>query len=238
MARPVTLALSLLLLPQLLLAQPKKLAGSTRKGYRGERWMLSNCAALKITPGSWVDPYGALFPVGFEYYFGEKFGLGFDLGLPMFYVLNNTMGKQHKTLNSDIRIRIEARQYFRARARCRLYYGAEVFYRYQNLELDNGDMHYVDGAIYAYDHIRGDKYSYGAGVFLGYARKLSEHLVLEGHVGLGLRIIRMETDIDTRTLVPQGESRFSSLVPPNEDRIGDRDLNLHLPFAIKIAYLF
>jgi len=238
MARPVTLVLSLLLLPHLLSAQPKRPAGNARKGYRGERWTLSNCAALKITPSSWADPYGALFPVGFEYYFGEKFGLGFDIGLPMFYVLGNTMGKQHKTLNSDIRFHAEVRQYFRLRERCRLYYGAELFYRYQNLELDNGDLHYMDGAIYTYGHIRGDKYGYGAGVFLGYARKLSEHLLLEGHIGLGLRMVRMETDIDTRALVPRMESRFSSLVPPNEDRIGDRDLNLHLPFAIKIAYLF
>ncbi|WP_118974138.1 DUF3575 domain-containing protein [Taibaiella koreensis] len=238
MARPVTLVLSLLVCPFFLFAQKAPANHVPHKKYRGERWTLSHCAALKLTPCSWADPYGALFPVGFEYYFGEQFGIGLDLGIPMFYVLNNTIGEQHKTLNSDIRFRIEVRQYFRQRARCRLYYGAEIFYRHQDMELDHGDLHYVDGAVYTYDHVRGRKWTCGAGVFLGYARKLTEHLLLEGHIGLGLRTLQMRTDIDTRAMAPRMEGSFTTLVPPNEDRVGDRDLNLHLPFAIKIAYLF
>lgn len=238
MARPVSLVLSLLLWPALVLAQQNMPVNRARsKGYRGERWTLSNHVVLKLTPTSWADPYGALFPLGMEYYFGERFGVGLDVGIPMYYVLNNLMGKQHKTIRSDIKLHTEARQYFRLRERSRLYFGAELFYRRQEMDQTQGELHYTSGLNYAYDHIRATKYAYGTGIFVGYVRKLSAHFLAEGHTGLGLRMINMETDLNVKNLTPHTEASFNSLALPNEDRVGDRDFHLHLPFAIKIAYL-
>lgn len=50
-------------------------------------------------------------------------------------------------------------------------------------------------------------------------------------------MIQMATDLDIKNGTSRTEASFNSLALPNEDRIGDRDLHLHLPFAIKIAYL-
>jgi hypothetical protein len=72
---------------------------------------------------------------------------------------------------------------------------------------------------------------------MGTSRKLSERFILDGRLGLGLRLLNMQTDFDPTGLTPVKKNAFSSLLPPNEDRVGERDINIYLPFAIKIAYL-
>jgi hypothetical protein len=209
-----------------------------KKKYRGEEWTLSRQTSFKYTPTSLFDIYGAMLPLGFEYYFHEKFGIDLELSLPLYYVLNNYNGNPHKTINSDYKLRFGARQYFRLREKSRMYFGAEVFFRRQSMELRNSYVHFVDETCYDYTHLNAKKSLLGGGILMGYSRKLSDRFILEGHIGVGLRLLKMSTDLDRSKSTPYDVGPFRTIIPPNEDRVGDKDLNLYLPFAIKIGYLF
>jgi hypothetical protein len=244
MIKPIIIIISFFLLPLTLFAQKgKKNSNYTplkqvRKHYRGETWTISRQISFKYTPTSLLDSYGALLPLGAEYYFHEKFGVSFDVAFPLYYVLNNYRGKPQKKINSDYKLRLGAKQYFRLREKSRLYCGAEVFFRCQEAVLKDSYLHFIDGNCYPYSSINVTKSIYGVGLLLGMSRKLSEHLILEGHIGAGLRMIKMNSDFDKNASVPYPEKSFLSLIPPNGDRVGDKDLNVYAPFAIKIGYLF
>ena len=243
MIKPIII-ISFLLLPLTLFAQKERknsnysTSKQVRKHYGGETWTISRQASLKYTPTSLLDTYGALLPLGAEYYFHEKFGVSFDVGFPLYYVLNNYRDKPHKEINSDYKLRLGVTQYFRLREKSRLYCGAEVFFRRQEAVLKDSYLHFIDGNCYPYSSINVTKSIYGIGLLMGMSRKLSEHLILEGHVGAGLRMIKVNSDLDKNASVPYVEQSFMSIIPPNGDKVGDKDLNVYIPFAIKIGYLF
>lgn len=201
-------------------------------------WTLEQRVSFKLTPTSLLDSYGALLPLGLEYYFDEKFGISFDVALPLYYVLNNARDAPHKKINSDYRLRADIRQYFGLREHSRFYFGAESFFRHQTMTLEDSYLHFNNGDCYDYSIINARKSVFGFGVFTGYARRLSEHFILEGHLGIGARVINMKTDLDIDALIPVKGKTFTVLDPPNGDRVGDRDINIYVPLAIKIAYLF
>jgi hypothetical protein len=230
--------LSFLLLPVAVFAQRGNAGSLKKKKYRGEEWTLSQQAGFKYTPTSLFDIYGATLPLGFEYYLQEKFGLEFEVSFPLYYVLNNYNENPRKTINSDYKLRFGARQYFRLREKSRMYFGAEIFFRRQSMELRNSFIHFVDESSYDYADLNAKKNLLGAGGLMGYARKLSDHFILEGHIGVGLRLIKMETNFDRSNAIAYDVGPFRTIIPPNEDRVGDRDINIYLPFAIKIGYLF
>ncbi len=242
MTKPIII-LSFLLLPIAVSAQRGKNANSNfqhkkARKYRGEEWTISQQAGFKYTPTSLFDIYGAMLPLGFEYYFQEKFGIDFELSLPLYYVLNNKFDYPKKTINSDYKLRFGGRQYFRLREKSRMYFGAEIFFRRQAMELRNSFIHFVDESCYDYSRLNARKNLLGAGVLMGYARKLSDRFILEGHLGVGLRLLKTDTDFDRSNKIPYDVGPFRTIIPPNEDRVGDRDINIYLPFAIKIGYLF
>lgn len=243
MIKPIIIIISFFL-PLTLFAQKDrknsnyKTSKQTRKQYRGETWTSSRQVSIKYTPTSLLDCYGALLPLGMEYYFHEQFGVNFDVGFPLYYVLNNYRDKPKKSINSDYKLRLGVTQYFRQRERSRLYCGAEVFYRRQGAELKDSYLHFIDGNCYPYSSINATKSMYGMGILLGISRKLSEHLILEGHLGIGLRVIKVNSDLNKNAVTPYLEQSFISIIPPNGDKVGDRDLNIYIPFAIKIGYLF
>jgi hypothetical protein len=244
MIKPIIIIISFFLLPLTLFAQKErknsnyKTSKQARKQYRGETWTSSHQVSIKYTPTSLLDSYGALLPLGMEYYFHEQYGVSFDVGFPLYYVLNNYRDKPKKSINSDYKLRLGVTQYFRLRERSRLYCGAEIFFRRQGAELQDSYLHFIDGNCYPYSSINVTKSIYGAGLLLGISRKLSEHLILEGHLGVGLRVIKMNSDLNKNAVTPYREQSFISIIPPNGDKVGDRDLNIYTPFAIKIGYLF
>ncbi len=212
--------------------------GKTYKRPRKIAWTMSDRFVVTLTPSSLLDPYGALLPLGLGYYFGEQYSVHFEAGFPLYYVLNNAVGQPQKTVNSDFKLRTDIRQYFRLREKNRCFFGAESAFRNQEMYLKDGYLHYVNGANYDYARVNATKTVYCLGVFAGTSRKLSERFMLETHLGLGLRFLKMKTDFNTTGLTPVTKNSFVSLFPPNEDRIGDQNLNIYLPFAIKIGYLF
>lgn len=200
-------------------------------------WTISDRFTVSLTPSSFLDPYGALGPVGLAYYFGDRYSAHAEFGFPLYYVLNNYAGQPRKTVNSDFKIRTSVQQYFLLREKSRCFFGAEMAYRCQEMYLKDSYLHYVNGKSYDYSGINATKTVYSLGAFLGLSRKLSERFLIDGHLGLGLRVLNMETNLDITGLTPRPKQSFTTLIPPNEDRVGDRDINIYLPFAIKIAYL-
>ena len=236
MLRSVTLMALMLFVPFAVLAQHVK---KNKKHFRITPWTISDRFAASLTPSSFLDPYGALCPVGLSYYFGERYSISAEAGFPLYYVLNNYTGNPEKTINSDYKARIAIQQYFRLRERSRCFFGAEMGYRNQEMYLRDSYLRYINGESFHYSSVNATKSLYTLGAFVGMSCKLSERFMLDGHLGLGLRLLNMKTDLNTTGLTPfAGSGSFSSLVPPNEDRIGDRDINIYLPFAIKIVYLF
>lgn len=231
----VLAALFLFFVPLVVTAQS---GGKKLKRPRRIAWTISDRFAVTLTPSSVLDPYGALLPLGLGYYFGERYSVHFEAGFPLYYVLNNAMGQPEKTVNSDFKLRTEIRQYFRLREKNRCFFGAESSFRNQEMYLKDGYLHYVSGASYNYSRVNATKTVYSLGIFAGTSRKLSEHFILDAHLGLGLRYLKMKTDFNTTGLTPVMKDAFIALIPPNEDRVGDQNLNIYLPFAIKIGYLF
>lgn len=211
---------------------------SLPKNNKAEAWTLEQRVSFKLTPTSLLDSYGALLPLGLEYYFDEKFGVSFDVALPLYYVLNNYRDAPHKKINSDYRLRADIRQYFALRQNNRFYVGTEAFFRHQTMTLEDSYLHFINGHYYEYSFINARKSVFGFGVLTGCAKRLSERLILEGHLGIGVRVINMRTDLDIDALVPVKGKTFTVLDPPGGDRVGDRDINIYIPLAIKIAYLF
>lgn len=212
-------------------------AAKSEKRRRITPWTIDDRFALSLAASSLLDPYGALAPVGLGYYFGEKFSLDASFGFPLYYVLNNYAGDPRKTVNSDYKLRAGVRQYFRLREHNRCFFGAEVAFRRQEMYLRNSYLHFTDGSCYDYSGINAAKTAGYLGAFAGIAYRLNRSLLIEGYLGLGGRLLYMKTDLDTRALTPRRQERFSTLAMPNGDRVGDRDINIYLPFAIKIAYL-
>lgn len=239
MIKPILTILSLIALPALIFAQSGNTSIRKTKKYRGEPWMLDQRVAFKLTPTSLLDGYGALCPVGIEYYLNDKFGISFDIGIPLFYVLNNYRENLHKKIDSDFKLRLDARQYFRLREKNRMYFGAEVFFRRQYMVLKDSYLHFADGNSYSYSTLTANKSVFGASALLGYSRLLSPRFILEGNVGMGFRAINMKSDLDINQNPPYDlKDPFLVLLPPNGDRVGDKDINIYIPFAIKIGYLF
>lgn len=232
--RSVILLALLVVMPVAVQAQHVK---KERKRLRNIPWTIDDRFTASLTPSSFLDPYGALCPVGLGYYFGNRYSIHTDVGLPLYYVLNNFAGNSEKTVNSDFKVRASIQQYFLLKERNRCFFGAESGYRRQEMYLRNSYLHYINGMSYDYTGINAIKTIYSLGVYIGTSRKLSERFLLDAHLGLGLRILNMETNFDPSGLSPVKRGSFSSLVPPNEDRVGERDINMYLPFAIKIAYL-
>jgi hypothetical protein len=239
MIKPILTILSFLLLPASIFAQGGGSSTRKTKKYRGEPWTLDQRVAFKLTPTSLLDGYGALCPIGIEYYLNDKFGISFDVGIPLFYVLNNYRDNLHKKIDSDFKLRLDARQYFRLREKNRMFFGAEAFFRRQYMVLQDSYLHFADGSSYSYTTLNANKSTFGASVLLGYSRLLSQHFILEANVGVGFRIINMKSDLDiTQNLPYDLKDPFLVLLPPNGDRVGDKDINIYIPFAIKIGYLF
>lgn len=216
-------------------AQSKK---PYRKPNYEEDWDFNNRFAIKLTPTSLLDPYGALLPLGVEYYLNNKYGFSLDFGLPLYYSLNNQKFDNYKHINSDFKVRADIRHYFRFRRKSRLFYGGEVFYRNQNMSLNNSYFHFINNHCYEFTEGITVKNIFGFGFFMGRTQKLSEHFSLESYLGIGLRIINMSPQMDFSNTPYYFRGSFVSLEMPNEDRVGDHDLNIYLPFAIKISYLF
>gem|GEM_PF-1818824 len=238
--RSITLVLSFLFLSCTLFAQRQlhTLKPKAKKGYRGERWTIDKVLALNLTPSSALDPYGALLQPGLDYYFGEQYSAGLNVGLPLYYVLNNYRDKPKKEVNSDYKLRLDLRQYFRLREHNRLYAGVEIFYRRQQMTLEDSYLRYVDGTCYLYSRVNARKIAFGTGIFIGVDYKLSERLVAGAHIGAGLRMMHMKTDIDLSNAAPMPPPAFNTLLPPNEDRVGDRNFNFYFPFGLKAGFLF
>jgi hypothetical protein len=226
--------LLLLLMPEMVQAQHVK---KERKRPRMVPWTIDDRFSASLTPSSFIDPYGALCPVGLGYYFGNRYSIHIEAGLPLYYVLNNYAGNPRKTVNSDFKVRAAIQQYFLLKERNRCFFGAESSYRRQEMYLQHSYLRYINGMSYDYTGINAVKTIYCLGAYVGTSHKLSERFMLDAHLGLGLRILNMETDFNPAGLNPVKRGTFSSLVPPNEDRVGERDINMYLPFAIKIAYL-
>jgi hypothetical protein len=138
-------------------------------------WDFNNRIAVKLTPSSLVDPYGALLPIGLEYYSSNKYGVSIDFGFPLYYVLNNGHFDYHKTINSDFKVRADVRQYFRFRKRSRMFFGAEVFYRNQDMTLQNSYFHFIDNTCYHFEEAKARKDAFGGGLIWGISQKLSNH---------------------------------------------------------------
>jgi len=203
-----------------------------------DEWDFDRRFALKLTPTSLLDPYGALLPLGVEYYSSSRLGFGLDLGFPLFYVLNNRRFDYDKRLKFDFKIRMELRRYFRLREKSRLFYGAELYYRYQKMILHNSYFHFIDNTCYSFAEAEAVKNNFGTGFMFGAVRKPSDRLSLEAWLGAGVRLIYMSPRTDLSGNPTFFKGSFVSLEPPNEDRVGDHDLNIYVPFGIKLSYLF
>ena len=203
-----------------------------------DNWDFDNCIALKLTPTSVLDPYGSLAPVGLEYYFRNKYGVSLDVGIPLFYCINSKQYNDYKRINSDFKIRADFRQYFGFCRKNRFFAGAEVFYRYQNMDLQHSYFHFLDNMCYQFTNAKASKNIFGFGAIAGISHKFTNHFFLEGNIGIGLRIINMTPQWDINAAKPYFKGSFVSLELPNEDRVGDHDLNIYIPFAIKLSYLF
>ncbi|KAA5533543.1 DUF3575 domain-containing protein [Taibaiella lutea] len=209
-----------------------------RKPNYTDSWNFSNRIAVKLTPSSLLDPYGALLPVGFEYYPNYKYGISLDFGFPLYYALNNQRFDYHKTINSDFKLRADIRQYFMFRKHNCLFFGAEAFYRNQKMTLQNSYFHFIDNTCYKFSEAKANKDAFGFGLIFGNSYKLANRLLLQGNIGIGFRIINMSPVWDVNVATPYFKGSFVSLELPNEDRVGDHDLNIYIPFAIKLAYCF
>jgi hypothetical protein len=51
-------------------------------------------------------------------------------------------------------------------------------------------------------------------------------------------MLKVNSDQNKNASVPYVEQSFMSIIPPNGDKVGDKDLNVYIPFAIKMGYLF
>lgn len=219
-------------------AHTQPLSANRRKHNYKDDWDFDNRIAVKLTPTSLLDPYGALLPAGLEYYSGYKYGISLDFGFPLFYSLNNNRPDFNKTINSDFKIRADVRQYFRFRKNSRLFFGAESFYRNQDMSLRNSYFHFIDNTCYAFSQAKASKDAFGFGLILGISRRLTNCFTLQGNIGFGIRVINMTPEWDPNAAIPYFKGTFVSLELPNEDRVGDHDVNIYIPFAIKLAYRF
>jgi hypothetical protein len=203
-----------------------------------EEWNFNDRFAIKLTPSSLLDPYGALLPVGIEYYLDNKYGFNLEFGFPLYYALNNKRFDNYKHINSDFKVRADIRHYFGYSKNSRLFYGGEMFYRNQHMSLKDSYFHFINNHCYEFAEGQAVKDIFGFGFFMGRTQKLSQHFFLETHLGIGLRIINMSPQMDFSNSNYYFKGSFVSLEPPNEDRVGDHDLNIYVPFAIKLTYLF
>jgi hypothetical protein len=237
MKTKLIIATCCLLSAEVVHAQNTFLKNNRKRSYNDD-WNFSNRIAIKLTPTSLLDPYGALLPVGFEYYPDYKYGISLDFGFPLYYVLNNNYSDYNKTINSDFKLRADVRQYFRFRKRSCLFFGAEAFYRNQKMTLRNSYFHFIDNTCYEFSEAKASKDAFGFGLIFGSSYKLADRLLLHSNIGIGFRVINMSPIWDINTATPYFKGSFVSLELPNEDRVGDHDLNIYIPFAIKLAYCF
>jgi hypothetical protein len=213
-------------------------AKKTSKHNHKNDWDFDHRLSLKVTPTSLADPYGSLLAIGAEYYFKEKSGISLDVGIPLFYNINNSRYGNYKHINSDFKLRADFRQYFGFCKNNRFFAGPEVFYRNQSMNLQNSYFHFLDNVCYRFSSAKANKSIFGFGAIAGISHKFSDHFFLEGNLGIGLRIINMTPQFEANSANSFFKGTFVSLELPNEDRVGDHDLNIYLPFAIKLSYLF
>jgi len=209
-----------------------------RKHSYKDDWTFDNRFELKLTPSSLLDPYGALIPIGLEYNAGNNCGISLDLGLPLFYVLNNGRYEPQKSISTDFKIRTDIRQYFHFRKHTRFFAGAEMYYRYETATIKNSYFHFLDNNCYAFDKAKIEKNNFGFGFITGMTQKLSDHFFIEYNIGIGVRIINTTPNWQMDTTKSFFKGTFVSLELPNEDRVGDHDVNIYIPFGIRVCYQF
>jgi hypothetical protein len=91
----------------------------------------SNKFAVKVTPSSL--PYYMQLPVGVEYFFAKKYGVGIQVGVPFKKTISN---KEH--LESGMKFRAELRDYIKTTKRARYFVGFEAYYTKMEFALKNG----------------------------------------------------------------------------------------------------
>ena len=99
-------------------------------------------------------------------------------------------------------------------------------------------FHFLDNNCYAFDKAKIEKNNFGFGFITGMTQKLSDHFFIEYNIGIGVRIINTTPDWQMDTTKSFFKGTFVSLELPNEDRVGDHDVNIYIPFGIRVCYQF
>lgn len=156
----------------------------------------SNKFAVKVTPSSLLDIEASQLPVGIEYLFAKKYGVGIQVSIPLkTFVFSNGETK----VKSDMKYRIELRDYALITKKARYFFGVEAYYRKMELALSAGkylmqnyDKTATDilgnvltggtAQIYSGDLVRTQK---GVGLFFGSMTRIAGNFYFDWNIGIG-----------------------------------------------------
>ncbi len=206
----------------------KKCRASFRKEDATTMNYFAKTMFIKATPSSLLDFHGFNLPVGVEYRFSKSMAASFEIGIPMPY--RSTEGKQIK---SDLKMRLDLRQYFSMRCNNRLFLGLEVFMRHQYFTQDHG---YYETGYYSYSYTYAEvhKFSAGAGLMIGSSLKLSKSIYLEGYAGMGFRYLENRF---TKVFGLNKNGENDGNLFADEDNVEGTSARPYFPLGIKISYL-
>jgi len=144
--------------------------------------------------------------------------------------------KDHlKDISFDIKLRFEARRYYKIVGARRVFTAGELFGRWQNFNIRNSS--FTSGIdIYTFTRASAHKRSAGMGFLIGISERLGAGFVLELYGGLGVRYIST-TYYYAEHLTDAGQGAGFGALVANEDLINDTVYRPYLPLGAKICYL-
>lgn len=203
---------------------------------------------LKATLSDIVWAADGLLPLGLEYRVKDNIGVTAELGIPLFGAVKVLTPLYDKTIKFDMRYGLDARYYFfqgyqrhRISRKKPIYTEAHIglngSLRLQNFSQEDGGQ-YIEryGNKYTFNYADVSKQVYKTNIIVGTRAAISKHVILALQGGIGVKFVHVQ-----RKNIPQlfrnTGTHFNYPVRGGEDSVGERDVFLNLPLAIRFCYV-
>lgn len=194
---------------------------------------LHSSLVIKATPSSLLDRFCAMIPVGAEYNYKKRLGIGVNWAIPVIrtkHIRNTNIVEQ---FNRNVKADVYLRCYFSPAKRNQFFIGVEWFYKEQFYHI-NAVSYEDDSYMAASDNADIRKFVTGFGFYLGERFNLKKNWGIDLYAGMGTKTVINHVYADNKKIIGgHNEAMF-----PDEDSYNGTRSPLYFPFGLSLNYRF